>query len=520
MIILYVSTDIEKESKNLKNEIHLSTNMKYIGISAGFHDAAVSVVGNGRVLFAAHSERYTGVKQDERIPVDIIEEALAYVGSDDYEVHYYERPWLKFLRQLYAGERPSFSSLSPKSYLSQGALHLLKGKKFHTHSHHLSHAAAGFQTSKFTEATVVVIDAIGEFDTLTIWEARYNQNCKAVYKKLYSKKYPNSIGLYYSALTQRVGLKPNEEEYITMGMSAYGDNEYYQQLESSIVDDVNELKFKDNLHIGLPEDFLKDATNEQLAHSGQVLLEHLVDAVLLRAKKLGQSNNLVFGGGVALNCLANRLVGKYFNHIWIMPNPGDAGSSLGAALLGCKDQVEFNTAYLGTNIEGDYPVQGLLDVLLSDKIVGVASGRAEFGPRALGNRSLLADPRGKEIKDKVNDIKRRQKFRPFAPVILEEHVHNYFMMPLNWHNSRYMQVVAKCKNPERFPAIVHADGTSRVQTVPKDGSGIRLLLEEWYKKTGCPMLLNTSLNIRGEPMVNTRADADRFELTYNVKVLS
>jgi carbamoyltransferase len=159
-------------------------------------------------------------------------------------------------------------------------------------------------------------------------------------------------------------------------------------------------------------------------------------------------------------------------------------------------------------------------VLLTDRIVGVASGRAEFGPRALGNRSLLADPRGDEIKDKVNEIKRRQKFRPFAPVILEEYAHQYFAMPRQWDNSRYMQVISNCKYPELFPAIVHYDGTSRVQTVPKDGSGIRELLEKWYVLTDCPMLLNTSLNIRGEPMVNNRDDADRFEKLYGVKVLS
>jgi carbamoyltransferase len=152
-------------------------------------------------------------------------------------------------------------------------------------------------------------------------------------------------------------------------------------------------------------------------------------------------------------------------------------------------------------------------------MVGVASGRAEFGPRALGNRSLLADPRGNDIKDRVNEIKRRQKFRPFAPIILEEYVHDYFDMPKSWDNSRYMQVIAKCKYPDLYPAIVHADKTSRVQTVPKDGSGIRELLEKWYVLTECPMLLNTSLNIRGEPMVNDRADADRFEKLYKVKVL-
>jgi carbamoyltransferase len=153
-------------------------------------------------------------------------------------------------------------------------------------------------------------------------------------------------------------------------------------------------------------------------------------------------------------------------------------------------------------------------------MVGVANGRAEFGPRALGNRSLLADPRGPEIKDKVNDIKRRQKFRPFAPIILEELVTDYFDMPSGWSDSRYMQVIATCRLPDLFPAIVHADGTSRVQTVPNDGSGIRKLLEAWYKETGCPMLLNTSLNIRGEPMVNNRSDADRFEKLYGVTVCS
>jgi carbamoyltransferase len=158
--------------------------------------------------------------------------------------------------------------------------------------------------------------------------------------------------------------------------------------------------------------------------------------------------------------------------------------------------------------------------LLSDCIVGVASGRAEFGPRALGNRSLLADPRGSHIKDQVNSIKRRQKFRPFAPVILEELADHYFVMPNCWSDSRYMQVVAHCRFPEKYPAIIHVDGTSRVQTVPRDGSGIRKLLEAWYAETGCPMLLNTSLNIRGEPMVNDRRDADRFEQLYGVRVCS
>ena len=176
--------------------------------------------------------------------------------------------------------------------------------------------------------------------------------------------------------------------------------------------------------------------------------------------------------------------------------------------------------FLGHDIPGKYPTNNLLDVLLSERIVGVASGRAEFGPRALGNRSLLADPRGPDIKDKVNEIKRRQKFRPFAPVILEEYANQYFEMPNHWGDSRYMQVIAKCRYPDLFPAIAHHDNTSRVQTVPKDGTGIRELSEKWFVLTGCPMLLNTSLNIRGEPMVNDRSDADRFQSSYGIKVLS
>jgi carbamoyltransferase len=226
-------------------------------------------------------------------------------------------------------------------------------------------------------------------------------------------------------------------------------------------------------------------------------------------------------GGVALNCKANDLLGPYFQNIWIMPNPGDCGSSLGAAALTYGGKLNWRDPYLGTDIPGPYPVKELLDELITNKIVGVASGRAEFGPRALGNRSLLADPRGEDIKRKVNSIKQRQQFRPFAPVILQEYAKDYFDMPVGFSTSPYMQVVAYCREPKKYPAIIHADRTSRVQTVGKDcQSGIRQLLEAWHVWTGCPMLLNTSLNIRGEPMVNDRADADRFERLYGVRVLS
>jgi carbamoyltransferase len=327
--------------------------------------------------------------------------------------------------------------------------------------------------------------------------------------------------MYYSAMTKRVGLHPMDEEYILMGMSAYGTPKLFNKIEKELLEDTTNLVFRHNLHTGVSDDFLgNDADHMDIANSSQVLVEHLIEIVMSKARMLGKSNNLVYGGGVALNCLANRLLGKYFDKIWIMPNPGDAGNSLGAAALGYGKKIHWNNAYLGHEIKGHYPVLDLYRELKKNKMVGVANGRAEFGPRALGNRSLLADPRGSEIKDKVNEIKRRQKFRPFAPVILEEHAHEYFDMPRHWSDSRYMQVIATCRHPDLYPAIVHHDNTSRVQTVAKDGSGIRKLLELWYKETGCPMLLNTSLNIRGEPMVNDRSDADRFEKLYNLKVIS
>jgi carbamoyltransferase len=265
---------------------------------------------------------------------------------------------------------------------------------------------------------------------------------------------------------------------------------------------------------------LQQARDVDIAASAQLVAEEMIYNVMERARNFGWSTNLVYQGGVALNCLANRNLGNYFENIWIMPSPGDSGSSLGAAALAYGGPIKFDHAYLGHDISGPYPTDAIIHSLLRNRITGVASGRAEFGPRALGNRSLLADPRGSDIKEKVNAIKRRQQFRPFAPVILAEHASEFFDMPYGFRDSPYMQSVASCKWPNTYPAIVHVDGTSRVQTVPSNGSGIRQLLEQWYERTGCPMLLNTSLNIRGEPMVNDRADADRFEQLYNVQVHS
>jgi carbamoyltransferase len=493
--------------------------MNYIGISAGFHDAAISLVDDkGSILFAAHSERYSKQKHDRNLCIELVQDLKQYITSDICQIDFYERTWLSQLLRYRAGQWSWPKSV--KTVIGAEVLAELPQCSIYQHPHHLSHAAAGFQTSPFDSATVVVIDAIGEFDTISIWHAEYDQNGQAKYRKLFNKRYPNSIGLFYSAVTARVGLMPLDEEYILMGMAAYGRPRYADDLTAMLID-TKRLEFRHNFHVGLDDEILPYADKYDLAASAQQVVENIIETVMNLARKLGSSNNLVYCGGVALNCLANRKLGQYFDNIWIMPNPGDAGSALGAASLGFGKKLNWQGPYLGYDIKGQYPAAELYERLIRDKIVAVASGRAEYGPRALGNRSLLADPRGYEIKDKVNEIKQRQKFRPFAPVILEEYADDYFVMPKNWSTSQYMQVVAQCRRPDRFPAICHYDNTSRVQTVPKHSkSGIRQLLELWYSGTGCPMLLNTSLNIRGQPMVNDRRDADRFQELYQVKVCS
>jgi len=485
--------------------------MKIMGINCLNHDAALSVIEDDQIVFAAHSERYSRKKNDMFLNDRIFEEALSF-GEPD-KIVFYERPLLKKTRQLYAGQYSEVFNLRnlPGVYLKKW----LKNKRIQYVDHHLSHAAAGFYTSNFSEALVLVIDGIGEWDVLTIWHANEGN-----LKKLHSIKYPHSLGLFYSAVTQRVGLKPCEEEYILMGMSGWGHDKYSEKISSDLFDDSHLLKLKFNLHKGLGA-YGQDWETFDFAASTQALTEKILENIVSTMKKqYPDINNLVYMGGCALNCVANGIVlPKYYDNVWIMPNPGDAGSSLGCAAAVGKKHLDWRGPFLGTNIPGEYPVKDALTLLKSGKIFGIASGRAEFGPRALGNRSLLADPRGDDIKDRVNEIKKRQKFRPFAPAVLEEHASEIFDMPIK--KIPYMQYTVKCKQPDKYPAICHVDNTSRIQTVSqKDNPGFYSLLQEFYKETGCPMLLNTSLNIKGQPIVNDVSHAKEFKNHYGVEVLT
>jgi carbamoyltransferase len=484
-----------------------------LGVTGLNHDASLALVDGDKIVWAAHAERYSRKKNDSLIPPEMLDEAFHY--GYPKEIVWFEKPLLKSLRRLYSGERPWY--VSPAAHLMD---HELSHIPVRYVGHHQSHAAAGYYTSKFEDAAVVVVDAIGEWDTVSIWEGRGNQ-----LKKRWGVRYPNSIGLFYSAITQWCGLKPNEEEYILMGMAAYGTPRYYKEMRDTFFSEWNlpNFKLRHNLHRGCrwwtPVD--PNANKYDIAASAQAIVEDYMVAITSYARLLVGSSNLVLQGGVALNCVANTLVANSgaFKRMWVMPNPGDAGSAIGAVAAYTKTHLKWETPFLGTNIDRELDIDGIVKELLAGNVVAVANGRAEFGPRALGNRSLLCDPRGPNAKDRMNTIKKRQKFRPFAPVVLAEHADMYFEMPAIVPDSPYMSYVIRCRVPDLIPGVVHVDGTSRVQTVSADDNPqFRRLLEAWYAASGCPILMNTSLNIKGEPLVNTWDDALQFQKRHNVKV--
>lgn len=492
--------------------IRLSTSDYYLGISQGFHDAGVALVSaQGQIKFAAHSERYSGIKNDPDLNSKILDDARR-VSWGTVDINYYERSWLKNLRHIFTGQ-----PLTNKDGIKAALEFSWFSNRHRSWSHHLSHAATAFQTSPFDSSAVIVVDAVGEWDTASIWRAWYDDRGRARYKKLWSRKYPHSIGLFYSSMTQRVGLKPMEDEYILMGMAAYGNKDVAaKDMYDEFIDDLRECKFTQNLHLGCDE-WRPDISNENIAASTQWLTEQMLIEISDRARTLTTETNLCYAGGVALNCSFNRHLPKHWGRVWIPPNPGDCGSALGAAALGYGKKLNWQDAFLGHDIVRTLDVNLIVDELLNTGIVGVANGAAEWGPRALGNRSLLADPRREGIKDRVNDIKQRQHYRPFAPAVLEEHAHEYF--DLNEGACyRYMQYAVDTKGSFNYPAVCHVDGTARVQTVPEGTSNMRKILEAWYARTGCPMLLNTSLNIKGQPIVNNINDARKFQQTYGVRV--
>lgn len=469
------------------------------GINSSSHDAALAVFQNDKLLFASSSERFSRIKNDANLDQRLLNQALEY--GYPQEIILSEKNYLKNIRKfVYGGEmRKEIEIKFPFKY------------RLDRVSHHHSHAAFGYYTSPFDKCVILVMDAIGEFDCLSIWRA---ENGKI--KKVKSFWYPNSIGLFYSAMTNRIGLKTAEDEYILMALSAFGDPIY---LKKMMLNDFfeDDLRLKVNLHRGCRwwNKFLKEKDYKHVAAATQSIYEDYLRMIMLEIKKLDHSNNLVFTGGCALNCTANRITYEYMEKVYIPCNPGDAGSAIGAVLASKKIKIKMDNNFLGYEIKRKIDYGDVVKELLKNNICGVANGRAEFGPRALGNRSLLANPKEKNIIDKLNKIKKRQEYRPFAISILKEEAKKYFHM-FN-QESPYMQYTYRYRERE-LKDICHVDMTSRIQTVDENNHNFYHLLLEWKKKTGLPYLINTSLNTKGEPIVNDEGDILEFQKKHEVKI--
>ena len=497
-----------------------------------------------------------------------IKEAGITTQDIDY-VAFYDKSVLKFERLLdnYIAVAPrglgSFISVIPKWIhkrlwvKDEIKKHLIRYKgKIIFPEHHMSHAAYSFFSSPFTEAAILSVDGVGEWSTTTYGVAKNNN-----IELLKDIRWPHSLGLFYSAFTYFLGFQVNEGEYKLMGLSSYGKPKYYDLIMKELIDVKNDGSIQLNMKyfaytydkvmvnkkfaelFNCPvrtEDSKMEQIHFDIGASAQKVLEDVLMIMIRHVHKETGQKNLCLGGGVALNGVANTRILKEgpFEKIFIPPSPGDAGSAVGCAMY-CyysflkKDRnIETNTSkmiqnnvYLGPEYSNEeiqsflnsnnisyeeYERENLLHTtakLISEgNVVGWYQGRMEWGPRALGNRSILADPREESMKDVLNKkIKHRESFRPFAPSILEEFTSEYFDLDVS---SPYMLLVAPVKKPDTIKAVTHVDGTSRVQSVSKKSNPLYYdLINEFYKITNVPILINTSMNVRGEPIVNTPKEA-------------
>ena len=421
------------------------------GVSALSHDASLSVMLNGELVFAAHAERYSRHKNDPFLHPGLISDAMRWGVPE--AIAWYERPVLKKLRHLRAGQwREAFGmSDLPVRYLRSLRLPFSFRGVDHFADHHASHRAAGIFTSTFESPVVMTADSIGEFATLTIGRHTRSNG----YEELHQLDYPHSLGLLYSAFTRRCGFRPNEDEYVLMGMASYGEPIYVDDIHRELIELKSPtFKMRFNPHRGIGN-WMPSASPADLAASIQVVVEDILLRAAKWARKQTGESDLVLAGGVALNCVANTRLAREagFERVWVFPNPGDAGSSFGAAADLWGADVSWEGPYLGSEIPGSYPVDRVLADLLANGMAGVASGRAEFGPRALGNRSIFADPRKVDMQDRVNAVKGREPFRPFAPVVRLERAAEFFELPVA--ESPYMQFTSRSRAPDYLPAVTH-----------------------------------------------------------------
>lgn len=582
--------------------------MFVLGISGLYHDSAAALLCDGKVVAAAQEERFTRRKHDPSLPTNAIEWCLdhALVTPDGLgAVVYYDKPLSTFSRVLrsYAAAGPGgLRSINAAMsewlrrklwtpYEIEKALrnlgYRMPGDLLYS-DHHLSHAAAAFYPSPFERAAVLTIDGVGEWATSSI--GRGSGRSLDLVEEL---RFPNSLGLLYSAFTYHAGFKINSGEYKLMGLAPYGEPRYAPAIRDHLIDVTPEGSFTldmsyfdflagsrmtnasfDAIFGGPAREPESSITKREcdLARSVQEVLEDVVLKMSRHARSVTGESDLVMAGGVALNCVANaRLLREGpFERVWIQPAAGDAGSALGAALwawhqvLGNERTVDSLDSMSGAQLGPSFSstrIRELLDenerpyvriedpderarrvaTLLADElVVGMFQGRMEFGPRALGNRSILADPRSPSMQRVLNEkIKQRESFRPFAPAVLAEHADEWFEID---HESPYMlftaPVAAEHLNEpvqipdgadvfeqlhavqSTVPAITHVDGSARVQSVDAVRfPAFHRLISAFHEITGCPILVNTSFNVRGEPIVHTPEDAYRCFMTTDMDVL-
>ncbi len=557
--------------------------MKHIlGISAFYHDSAAALIRDGEIVAAAQEERITRKKHDADFPKNAVDYCLREAGIEIEDldfVAYYEKPLLKFERiietQLAFAPRGAAAFFKAMPAWAREKLFLQRAldrglqkkykKRFVYCQHHESHAASAFFPSPHENAAILTLDGVGEWATATFGVGRGNQ-----IQLLGEQRFPNSLGLLYSAFTYYCGFRVNSGEYKLMGLAPYGEPRFADLIREKLIDLKPDGSFRVRLEFfnythGLtmtnrrfetlfgqpcrkPESEITQHFKDIAASIQQVTEEIVLALGRFVFEKTGDKN-LCMAGGVALNCVANgRLLREGpFEKIWIQPAAGDAGGALGAALFiwhqllenpriptnqdtqqgsllgpGFKDN-EIKATLLRENAtfkkyENQDDLNRAVAQLLSDgKVVGWFQGRMEFGPRALGNRSILADPRRPEIQRELNlKIKFRESFRPFAPIVLAEYGHEWFDIE-QMDSTPYMQFVATVSKAKRdqIPAVTHVDHTARVQTVSAEQyPQLHSLLTAFHAETGCPVLVNTSFNVRGEPIVCTPEDAFRcFEVT-------
>lgn len=568
--------------------------MNILGISCFYHDSAACLVRDGDILAAAQEERFTRKKHDFNFPANSISWCLkecGIVAGDLDAVVFYDKPFIKFERILetsfaYAPSGVSQFIQAVPLWLKQKLwipeiirqkLAGFEGKLLFT-GHHESHAASAFYPSPFKEAAFLTLDGVGEWDTTSFGVGKNND-----IEILYTLKFPHSLGLLYSAFTYYAGFKVNSGEYKLMGLAPYGEPRYANLILNELVDLKDDGSFKLNMKyfgfcnglkminrsfeklFSYPARKLETKITQNymdVAASIQKVTEDIILKVARHVHKITGQSNLCLAGGVALNCVGNGRILREgpFKDIWIQPSSGDAGGSLGAALLGWykyfgKERVvdarrdKQKCSFLGPwysdgYIESFLKKEGIVyeklsepdileavsDLIIQGNVIGWFQGRMEFGPRALGARSIIGDARNTEMQSRMNlKIKYRESFRPFAPTVLKEKAYEWF--ELN-KESPYMLLVAYVKEDKKvnlsnakdraegfdklkikrshIPAATHVDYSARVQTIKREDHPLYYdLINVFYKKTGCPVLINTSFNVRGEPLVLNPQDAFR-----------